>query len=119
MVVSNKCDTCPVSGEDCLGRSALRLCLLARERDDYRRALIARAGEAEPIPQTTGRIATPEELEAVTSCPHRGSVLPVSLQPGCGCRELSECRAGRGTTVGRVTLRDCLACIASGAPRSS
>src|SRR6185437_4067951 len=51
-------------------------------------------------------------LALVNACPHRGGVLPVSQQPaGCaGCGELSECRAGRGTHPGRVTLSDCLVC---------
>jgi glycosyltransferase involved in cell wall biosynthesis len=47
------------------------------------------------------------------ACPHRGPVLPLSMQPSCGCasKELSECRAGKGAAPGRVTLRDCLACV--------
>jgi hypothetical protein len=49
-------------------------------------------------------------LASVASCPHRGGVLPVSLQPECGCAELTECRAGKGTIKGVVALGDCLAC---------
>lgn len=51
-------------------------------------------------------------LAAVAACPDRGSVLPAALQPeGCsGCAELTECRAGRGATPGRVTLEECVAC---------
>jgi hypothetical protein len=54
----------------------------------------------------------PAVRDAVNACPSRGLVLPISMQDDCGCRgkELSECRAGRGTIPGRVTLRDCLAC---------
>jgi hypothetical protein len=53
----------------------------------------------------------PAVRDAVNACPHRGPVLPVSMQPeGCGCGELSECRAGKGKVAGRVSLRDCLAC---------
>jgi hypothetical protein len=50
--------------------------------------------------------------DAVNACPFRGPVLPLSLQDDCGClgKELSECRSGRGTIPGRVTLRDCLKC---------
>jgi hypothetical protein len=50
--------------------------------------------------------------DAVNACPSRGPILPLSLQDDCGCqgKELSECRAGRGTIPGRVTLRDCLKC---------
>ena len=54
----------------------------------------------------------PALRDAVNACPSRGSVLPISMQDDCGCsgKELSECRDGRGTIPGRVTLRDCLAC---------
>ena len=54
----------------------------------------------------------PAVRDAVNACPARGPVLAISLQDDCGCRgqELSSCRQGRGTTPGRVTLRDCLAC---------
>jgi hypothetical protein len=58
--------------------------------------------------------ATPEAerqvLAAVMACPDRGSVLPVGLQPECGCAELTECRAGHGAMPGRVTTADCVAC---------
>jgi hypothetical protein len=56
-------------------------------------------------------------LGRVRDCPDRGPVLPLSQQPvGCcgGGAELTECRAGKGATPGRVTLRDCLACTAEG-----
>ena len=59
----------------------------------------------------------PESIRAmlarVNVCPHRGSVLPLSLQSqeDCRCGEVSECRTGQGTIPGRVTLRECLACV--------
>jgi hypothetical protein len=55
---------------------------------------------------------SPVVRDAVNACVWRGSVLPISLQDDCGClgKELTECRAGRGTVAGRVTLRDCLNC---------
>jgi hypothetical protein len=61
------------------------------------------------IPRAT---VDPIVREAVNACPSRGPVLPISMQDDCGCqgKELSECREGRGTVLGRVTLRDCLAC---------
>lgn len=56
----------------------------------------------------------PAVRDRVNACPDRGRVLPISLQDDCGCagKELSECRAGKGSVAGRVTLRDCLACMA-------
>ena len=56
----------------------------------------------------------PAVRDAVNACPDRGGVLPISLQPDCGCQggELSECRASKGAIPGRVTLQDCLACQA-------
>jgi hypothetical protein len=50
-------------------------------------------------------------LALVRECPDRGGVLPVSLQPECGCAELTECRRGRGRRPGRVTLDECLECV--------
>lgn len=52
----------------------------------------------------------PAVRDAVLACLDRGPVLPVSMQPECGCAELTECRAGRGKVAGRVTLRECLEC---------
>ena len=54
----------------------------------------------------------PRLRDAVLACPDRGSVLPISLQDDCGCRgrEVTGCRAGLGTTPGRVTLADCFEC---------
>ena len=54
----------------------------------------------------------PNLLPLVAACPERGGVLPLSQQPDCGCtgKEVSECRALKGTIPGRVTLADCLAC---------
>lgn len=60
--------------------------------------------------------ATPENirmvLTAIMACPDRGSVLPIRLQCET-CQhgvELTECRAGKGATPGRVTTGDCTAC---------
>lgn len=55
-------------------------------------------------------ITQQEVLEAVRRCPDRGRVLPHSLQPECGCAELTECRAGRGARPGAVTLIECVQC---------
>lgn len=53
----------------------------------------------------------PATRDAILACPDRGSVLPVSRQAeGCGCGELSECRAGKGKRPGAVTLAECIAC---------
>jgi hypothetical protein len=49
-------------------------------------------------------------LTAIGSCPSRGPVLPVSQQAECGCSELTECRAGKGATPGRVSMDECLVC---------
>jgi hypothetical protein len=52
-------------------------------------------------------------LDAVRGCPDRGSVLPHTEQPECGCAERTECRAGRGRSGGgAVTLEDCVRCRA-------
>ena len=105
-----KCTNCPVAGGGCLGEHASRLCELAAMRPDYRRLLMERANS----PVSPPRAGTMQEsLSAIAACADRGSVLPHSLQPECGCAELTECRNGRGRIPGRVTLRDCLACICS------
>ena len=54
----------------------------------------------------------PKVRDAVNACPERGSILPLAEQADCGClgREWTECRAGRGASPGKVTLRECLAC---------
>ena len=107
-----KCDRCPVTSGVCLGEQVPRLCVLARTRLDYRNLLVERA-------RTLGRTTTPaasnlaERLAAVRSCPHRGEVLPHTLQPDCGCAELSRCRADRGDPPGRATLDDCLLCVSA------
>lgn len=54
--------------------------------------------------------STSARLALISSCPDRGSVLPHTLQPECGCAELTECRAGKGSKPGTVTLAECLAC---------
>jgi hypothetical protein len=105
-----KCPTCPVEAGACLGESVSRLCDLARARDDYRRLLVRRAAEVPPDPRSA-RVELEGVLAAISACPHRGPVLPMSLQPECGCSELSECRAGEGAEPGRVTIQDCLSCM--------
>lgn len=66
--------------------------------------------EASPVQAPAPALA----LARVAACPDRGPVLPHSQQPECGCGgELSGCRAGRGRVAGRVTLRECLACVSS------
>ena len=109
MPTARKCPTCPVTEGACLGQSVPRLCHLAGIREDYRRLLIERARGGEPAPASE----VPDVLGLVSACPHRGPVLPLRDQPECGCAELSECRDGRGRTPGRVTLRECLACVGS------
>ena len=99
-----KCHDCPVEHGTCLGESHDHLCGLKRRRPAYRGQLRVLAGEA---PSTDD---TPARLARIAACPHRGSVLPHTQQPECGCRELTECRLGRGKHPGRVTTADCLAC---------
>ena len=104
-----KCEGCPVApGLTCLGESVGRLCHLARTRADYRRHFVRLATEGAAL---AGRpVDLDEVLAAVTGCPQRGGVLPVSDQAECGCSELTECRAGHGRRAGQVTLQDCRAC---------
>src|SRR5260370_38996799 len=107
-----KCENCPVAAERgvCLGETIPRLCILARTRGDYRLQLIRLAREAALRPGMRARDLQ-EILTEVSNCPHRGALLPLPLQPECGCSELTECRVGRGAHPGRVTLHDCLACL--------
>ena len=49
-------------------------------------------------------------LACVRACPHRGSVLPVSMQPGCGCRELTACSLPTNAG-GSATLAECVKCV--------
>jgi hypothetical protein len=109
-----KCSHCPVPGGNCLGERAGRLCELATTRPDYRRLLVEQAQMA------TATVERPPTLDAllaaVSACRHRGSTLPHSAQAECGCGELTECRAGQGKISGRVTLRDCLACVSTREP---
>ena len=107
-----RCETCPVRGAACLGESVPRLCVLARTRGDYRRQLTRLAEEALAGGAEPRRLDLREVLAVVSGCPERGPVLPPTLQPECGCSELTECRAGRGEYPGRVTLQDCLSCVA-------
>jgi hypothetical protein len=109
-----KCSSCPVRNPtSCLGESVPRLCHLGRTRADYRRQLERLAGEVPARDGTPELVDLDAMLGAVGKCPYRGQVLAPSLQPACGCAELSECRAGRGEMQGRVTLQDCLACVAA------
>lgn len=104
-----KCAHCPVEGSACLGERAGRLCQLASTRPDYRRLLVEQArGAAGAGPAASSLDAL---LAEVSGCRDRGPTLPHSAQAGCGCGELTECRAGRGRVPGRVTLSDCLACV--------
>jgi hypothetical protein len=55
-------------------------------------------------------VSQEQVLAAVWTCPVRGSVLPHTLQPECGCAELTECHAGRGKRPGAATLEECVRC---------
>ena len=106
-----RCDACTHSpATPCIGERLPRLCTLP----DYYGYLVAMPdpGWRPPTdPTELGPEPVPNLRDAVLACPDRGDVLPVSLQPECGGGgELSECRAGKGTVPGRVTLRDCLNC---------
>ena len=62
-------------------------------------------------------VESPAESAAawIGRCKYRGSILPLSQQAdGCGCggKELTERRAGKGKIAGRVMTADCLACVA-------
>jgi len=84
--------------------------VLATTRLDYRNELVRLATKVqeEPAAATYNLNAV---LASIASCVNRGMVLPVSLQPECGCAELTECRAGRGAGAGGVTLQECIACV--------
>ena len=59
--------------------------------------------------QATTAAEMSQVLLAVRTCPDRGSVLPHSVQPECGCAELTACRAGLGRAgagAGAVSLED-------------
>ena len=105
-----KCSHCPVREGTCLGERASRLCELAATRPDYRLLV-------EQTAQVAAAVGRPPSLDAllaaVSACRHRGRTLPHTAQAGCSCGELTECREGRGKAPGRVTLRDCLACVTS------
>ncbi len=84
--------------------------MLAKTRPDYRNELV-RIAETTPRDFTRHTFDLDSVLAGIGSCENRGSVLPFSLQPECGCAELTECREGRGARTGRVTLQDCIACV--------
>jgi hypothetical protein len=102
-----RCDGCPADpAHACfsLVANVLHLCRL-KDQDPELRALI----RGRSIPGIEPIIDP--RLALVAACPDRGSVLPHTLQPACGCAELTECRRGKGMFPGRVTLRDCLECV--------
>jgi len=92
-------------------RSPLQL--FAESDPDQARIIADRTGKAVLCPSLDRVIPPKPPLERVANCPHRGSILPHTLQPECGCAELTECQAGRGLVPGRVTLRDCVGCVES------
>jgi hypothetical protein len=49
-------------------------------------------------------------LAVVRCCPDRGSVLPHTRQPECGCAERTECRATAEAARDGVTLEECIRC---------
>jgi hypothetical protein len=110
-----KCAFCPVviTGETCLGESIPRLCVLARNRNDYRREL-ARLARGKLTQRSPGTHELGELLNIIANCAERGAILPISFQPECGCSELTECLSGKGSTSGLVTLQDCLSCVVEG-----
>jgi hypothetical protein len=107
--------TCPrISGlscpsHPCPGMAASGVCSHLKALGDWRKLSteeqVGQFGSPRPA-------IDPAVRDAVNACLSRGPVLPISMQDDCGCRgkELSECRQGRGTIPGRVTLRDCLDC---------
>ena len=107
-----KCPLCPVdaAGRTCLGESIPKLCALAQTRNDYRRQL-ARLAQQPADGPVRGAHDLAGVLAEVAVCPERGSSLPATFQPDCGCSELTECRGGRGVMAGLVALQDCLACV--------
>lgn len=71
------------------------------------------AGSASAAAATPTRLALAAAIrDGINACPDRGGVLPISQQrEGCKCGELSECRRLLGQTPGRVSLRECIACV--------
>src|SRR5438309_1573540 len=106
-----KCSTCPVPFRACLGESVPRVCQLVLTRSDYRRFILEKPPEAPP--DAPRLLDMQEVFGLIKSCPYRGSVLPISIQPSCGCSELSECGLRKGNTPGRVSLGDCMRCVVS------
>jgi hypothetical protein len=104
-----KCSGCPVETGLCLGESVSRLCELAQTRPDYRALL---AGQRHPEASPPRPMDLNSALARISSCADRGRVLPLGEQPECGCAELTECRKGRGRLAGKVTMGDCLSCVA-------
>lgn len=113
----NRCAHCPTP--NCLGSTEMfaYFCDWAASEDFVKRlhvanrSAIATGNPLTPISPLVGERRR-RQFEAVSACPHRGSVLPHTEQPECGCRaELTECRARRGANPGKVTLQDCLDCV--------
>jgi hypothetical protein len=107
-----RCAFCPVVAESqpCLGESIPRLCVLAKTRNDYRRHLARLAYESDRQPARHAYDLA-DVLAEVAVCEDRGSILPTSFQPECGCSELTECLAPSTPGGRQVTLQDCLACV--------
>lgn len=65
--------------------------------------------------QATTAAEMSQVLLAVRTCPDRGSVLSHTVQPECGCAELTACHAGlgrgrAGVGAGAVSLEECVRC---------
>jgi hypothetical protein len=82
--------------------------------------VLAMAAEAQADPATSPAEPPRRDarLDLVRTCPHRGSELPHTMQPPCGCKTFTLCQAGRGPyhRAGAVTLAECLACVSSPRP---
>jgi hypothetical protein len=90
------------------------MCRLARDGvEPYKRNVIHGLNHTRPASRPLEVKPDPRILIGVAECPHRGGVLPVSFQPECGCRELTECRLGKGAPRPGVTLAECIACISA------
>ena len=103
---------CPV--QPCQGEGKPAACDHWNRLNTWRAVPTAnQAGRTEVASRAT---LDPRLRDAVNGCPNRGLVLPISEQDDCGCqgRELTECRAGRGRSPGKVTLAECLSCRMAG-----
>jgi hypothetical protein len=114
------CEGCPRAARGkpmpCPGQSVGGgiLCMRAKEGIElYKYKVIYGLSASRPSSRPPESRPDPRILIAVAECPHRGGVLPVSFQPECGCRELTECRLGKGAPRPGVTLAECIACISA------